>query len=124
MPALSILPRLRQLGSTLIGNPTPSYTSREVRRYLRPGANAPLDPSRQQAALDVAAVPGRWMHRLDEESAWQLGLLAHRLPTVVALFASGTSLEEIGRRAGGWSAWSANHALETACACIAASLNN
>jgi hypothetical protein len=124
VPALSILPRLRQFGSTLIGNPVRDYTPREVRQYLRPDANTPLDPPRQQAALDVAAMPGRWMHRLDEEIAWQLGVLAHRLPTVVALYASGTSLEEIGRRTGGWSAWSANRALETACACIAASLND
>jgi uncharacterized protein CbrC (UPF0167 family) len=71
----------------------------------------------------VATVPGDWLAHLDEREAWQLGRLADRLPTLVYWHSVGVGLEEMLARAGGWSTWRFERALDVACGCIAAYLN-
>ena len=118
----STLSRLRQTRFALLGRQGGRYTAGEVRRLLSP--NAPESDGRRGAVLAAAAVPGVWLDHLGERKARELGRLAGRLPTIVFLYASGASLEEILGRVGGWSTWSVERALDAAAACIAAGLND
>jgi hypothetical protein len=112
--------RIRRSAESVSLEPDP-YTPDEVSHLLR--AAESVDDERRQRLLDAAAVPGAWLPHLTTHDARQLGRLADRLPTIVHLHASGASTEEIRRRFGGWSTWSAEQARSTACACIAACLN-
>jgi hypothetical protein len=121
MTLSSALLRLRQTRSALLGRRSGRYTAGEVTRLL--GPNGPESDERRRAVLATAAVPGAWLDELGQREARALGRLAGRLPTIVCLYASGASLEEILRHVGGWSTWGVERALDTAARCIAARLN-
>ena len=97
------------------------YSQEEVRRLLDPRSS--VVEERRRAAVEAAGLPGSWLAYLREAESRRIGRLASRLPTIVYLYTSGASLEEIQGRLGGWSTWSAEQALEAACACIAERLN-
>ena len=78
---------------------------------------------RRDAVLEVAACPAAWTSRLGRQQAWELGRLADRLPTIVALYSAGTPLDEIGRREHCLTTSTVERALDVACACIAELLN-
>ena len=122
MTLSSALLRLRQTPSSLLGRRSGRYTASEVDRLL--GPNLPESDERRRAVLATAAMPSAWLDELGEREARELGRLAGRLPTIVFLYASGASLEEILRRVGGWSTWGVEQALDTAARCIAARLND
>jgi hypothetical protein len=118
-PSLS---RSRRMCSALLGNRFRRYTAREVSFLL--GPNAPGSTERRRAVLATASVPSAWLDYLSQRDAVEVGRLAGRLPTIVFLYASGASLEEILGRVGGWGTWGVERALEAACGCIAACLND
>ena len=122
MTLSSALLRLRQTRSALLGRRADRYTATEVARLL--GPNGPESDERRRAVLATAAVPSAWLDELGEREAQELGRLAGRLPTIVFLYASGASLEEILRHVGGWSTWGVERALDAAARCIAARLND
>jgi hypothetical protein len=102
--------------------PMPSrFTAGEVRALL--AAPASDSSGRRAAVLAVAAAPGAWVHRARPRDAEVAAWLAQRLPTVVYLYATGISTDELGRRLGGRGAWAVEQALNVACAAIADRLN-
>ena len=134
--ALSTLSlRLRELLSPISIEGAARYTASDVRTLLDPSAPDTHAPpamadadsgslkERRDTVLEVAARPSTWTDRLGRRQAWELGRLADRLPTIVALYTRGTPLEEIGRREGCLSTSTVERALDVACACIAAALN-
>ena len=101
------------------------YTPAEVIAQLAPRGATTTQPGRSRAILACAAQPSEWMDRLDARTAWQLGRLAPRLPTVVAWYGAGLSFKEIGKRIGSLGgSWTARRALEAAACCISARLND
>ncbi len=119
----SILTQLRTfLTAVSVGGPS-HFTAREVRCLLHPATAAAAD-DRQQAVLATAAQPGAWMDRLGKRDAWELGRLGERLPSLISLYSSGASLDEIRARLGTWSTWEIGHAIDVACGCIAGRLND
>ena len=145
--ALSTLSlRLRELLSPISIEGAARYTATDVRSLLdgstpesvAPENTAPLSASsdaateavsdsleaRRDAVLEVAARASAWTGRLSRQQAWELGRLADRLPTLVALYSRGTPLEELARREGCLTASTVERALDVACACIAEHLNN
>lgn len=127
--ALSTLSvRLRGLLAPISIGDAPRYTVHDVRALLDPSvavdASSEATDERRDDVLTVAARPSTWTSRLGRQQVWELGRLADRLPTIVALYARGTSLEEIARREGCLIASTAERALDVACACIAAHLNS
>ncbi len=111
----------RWLRSTLLGDRSAQFTATEVRSLLSP--DVPGSTQRRQATLATVAVTSAWLEYLGKREARELGRLAERLPSIVYLYAAGAALEEILRRVGGWSTWRVERALDAACACIAACLN-
>ena len=127
--ALSTLSlRLRELLSPMTFGEAARYTASDVRSLL--DASTPTNPSaeepdeRREAVLEVAARPSAWTDRLGRQQRWVLGRLADRLPTIVAFYARGTSLEELARREGCLTTYTVERALDAACACIAEHLNS
>ncbi len=126
--ALSTLSvRLRGLLAPISTGDDARYTAPDVRALLDPsiaadGSSGPTD-ERRDDVLTVAARPSSWTSRLGRQQVWELGRLADRLPTIVALYARGTPLEEIARREGCLIAATVERALDVACGCIAAHLN-
>src|SRR3954466_6846541 len=98
-----------------------SYTGDEVRRLIDPENDDRSD--REATVLAAATVPGAWLPLVDDRRRRTLGAIADRLPTLVALYRAGTSLDEMRERFGGWSTWRYHQALEIACEGIARSLN-
>ena len=99
----------------------PSYTGQEVRRLMasstddRTGRGAPV--------LSAAATPNAWLPLIGDRYRQGLGVIADRLPTLVALYRTGTTPEEMRSRFGGWSTWRYERALEVAFDGIARTLN-
>ena len=127
--ALSTLSlRLRELLSPISIGDAARYTAPDVRSLLTPsapsGASSEAPDERRDAVLAVAARPSAWTGKLGRQQAWELGRLADRLPTLVALYSRGTPLEELARREGCLTASTVERALDVACACIAEHLNN
>ncbi len=135
--ALSTLSlRLRELLSPISIEDAARYTASDVRSLLDPSApdshttvaatDADSDSleERRDAVLEVAARPSAWTDRLGPRRAWELGRLADRLPSIVALYSRGTPIEEIGRREGCLTTYTVERALDIACACIAELMNS
>ena len=100
---------------------TGHYTPAEVIALLAARSATTGQPGRARAILACAAQPSEWMDRLDARTAWQLGRLAQRLPTVVAWYRAGLSFKEIGKRIGSLGgSWTARRALEAAACCAPA----
>ena len=126
--ALSTLSlRLRELFAPISIGDASRYTAPDVRTLLDAAtldASSEETDERREAVLAVAARPSAWTGRLGRQQVWELGRLADRLPTIVALYSRGTPLEEIGRREGCLTTFTVERALDVACACIAAQLND
>ena len=145
--ALSTLSlRLRELLSPITVEDASRYTATDVRSLLdgsTPESAAPEGSTpelaapdvstdaapgdveaRRDAVLEVAARPSAWTDRLGRQQAWELGRLADRLPTIVALYSRGTPIEEIGRREGCLTTFTVERALDLACTCIAEHLSS
>jgi hypothetical protein len=116
-------PRLRRGGSSSGRQCGDHFSAAEVRQVLTTTTDHAGDPVRRGAVLAVAALTGDWTTRVDRRLAWELGRLAERLPTVVYLFTSGASPDEVRARLGTLSSATAERAFDAACACIAAQLN-
>ena len=104
----------------------PSYTGEEVRRLIAAGDDTPASDApagRGTAVRTVAATPNAWLPLVRDRQRRALGSVADRLPTLVALYRAGLSLDEMRDRFGGWSTWRYEHALDLACDGIARSLN-
>jgi hypothetical protein len=100
---------------------SPSYTGEEVRRLIDPSNDDPTD--RATTVLTAATVPDDWLPLVDDRRRRTLGSIADRLPTLVALYRAGASLDEMRDRFGGWSTWRYERALEIAFDGIAERLN-
>ncbi len=118
----STLLHLRRIGLPVPSRQAGRYTASEVRLLLRPSASGSAE--RRRAVLATAAVPGVWLSYLSQRAALETGRLAERLPTVVFLYVSGRSFEEMLHHVGGWSTVGVERALDIACACIARCLND
>lgn len=97
------------------------FSAEEVRELLQ------VDGSRDPRAAAVHAVAARtsvWSGRLPNQTAFELGRAAPRLPSVVYWYCQGMSAADIGRRISPFGgAWDANHALDAAASLIADALN-
>jgi hypothetical protein len=100
---------------------SPSYTGEEVRHLMDPSNDDRTE--RGTAVLTAATTPNDWLPFVGDRRRRALGSIADRLPTLVALYRAGTSLEEMCNRFGGWSTWRYERALEIAFDGIAARLN-
>ncbi|MDP8924597.1 MAG: hypothetical protein M3O34_17215 [Chloroflexota bacterium] len=135
MSLSTISVRLRELLSPISIGDAARYTAPDVRTLLEASTPVPASvgaaadvtaeaqDERRDAVLAVAARPSTWTSRLDRQQVWQLGRLADRLPTIVALYSRGTPIEEIARRERCLVTSTVERALDVACACIAAHLN-
>lgn len=99
----------------------PSYTGEEVRQLIDPSNDDRTD--RGTTVLTAATTPHDWLPLVDDRRRRTLGAIADRLPTLVALYRAGASLDEMRDRFGGWSTWRYERALEIACEGIARRLN-
>jgi hypothetical protein len=100
---------------------SPSYTGDEVRRLMDPSNDGQTE--RGTTVLTAAAAPNDWLPFVRDRQRRALGAIADRLPTLVALYRAGTSLDEMRSRFGGWSTWRYERALAVACEGIARRLN-
>jgi hypothetical protein len=100
---------------------SPAYTGDEVRRLMEPSNDDRTE--RGTAVLSVATAPNDWLPFVRDRRRRALGAIADRLPTLVALYRAGTSLDEMRSRFGGWSTWRYERALEIAFDGIAERLN-
>ena len=98
-----------------------TYTGEEVRRLIDPSNHE--ETERETAVLTVATAPNDWLPLVDDRRRRTLGAIADRLPSLVSLYRSGASLDEMRDRFGGWSTWRYERALEIACDSIARRLN-
>jgi hypothetical protein len=107
---------------------TREYTTEEVLGALRSADVQALGISRLAAIRACATEPSRWIGRLEDRPADELGRLGGLLPKIVFWYAAGLSLEEIGRRVGHFGelsgVWEAERALGAAARCIARQLNH
>ena len=125
--------RLGSRTTLLLSNPSQrqrprEYTTEEVLGALRSADVQALGISRLAAIRACAAEPSRWIGRLEDRPADELGRLGGLLPKIVFWYAAGLSLEEIGRRVGHFGelsgVWEAERALLAAARCIARQLNH
>jgi hypothetical protein len=98
-----------------------SYTGEEVRQLIDPSNDDWTE--RGTTVLVTATAPANWLPLVDDRRRRTLGAIADRLPTLVALYRAGTSLNEMRDQFGGWSTWRYERALDIACDGIARSLN-
>ena len=98
-----------------------SYSGEEVRRLIDPSNDDRTD--RGTTVLTAATTPNDWLPLVDDRRRRTLGSIADRLPTLVALYRAGASLDEMRDRFGGWSTWRYERALAVACEGIARRLN-
>ena len=99
----------------------PTYTGDEVRRLIDPANDDTME--RATAVLTVATTPNDWLPLIRDRYRQGLGGIVDRLPTLVALYRAGTSLDAMRDRFGGWSTWRYERALALACDGIARRLN-
>ena len=99
----------------------PAYTGQEVRRLMDPANEDRTE--RGARVLTVAAAPHAWLPLIRHRDRRGLGAIVDRLPTLIALYRSGTSVQQMCDRFGGWSAWRYERALDLACDGIATGLN-
>ena len=111
----------RRVDPRCFTTPSPSYTGREVRRLIAPTSEDRT--GRGVAVLTAAAAPHAWLPLIRHRYHRGLGEIVDRLPTLIALYRSGTSVHQMRDRFGGWSTWRYERALEVAGTCIASHLN-
>ncbi len=111
----------RRIDPRCFAGQAPAYAPEEVRDLLT--SVAPGQPERAERVRAVAAVPQQWLGYLDDRQRRLLGVLADRLPSLVYLYSTGASPEEMRARFGGLTPWRYEAALEVASACIAQRLN-
>jgi hypothetical protein len=97
------------------------FTAEDVLQRLQ--VDQPND-SRTRAVHAAAARTALWSSLLPDDAAFQLGSVAHRLPSVVFWYRQGVACSVIGRRLSPFgSSWDAERALDVAAQLIAAALN-
>ena len=99
----------------------PAYTGQEVRRLMDPANEDRTE--RGARVLTAAAAPHAWLPLIRHQYDRGLGGIVDRLPTLIALYRSGTSVQQMRDRFGGWSTWRYERALDLACDGIARGLN-
>ena len=111
----------RRIDPRCFTTPSPSYTGQEVRRLIDPTSEDRT--GRGVAVLTAAAAPHAWLPLIRHRYHRGLGEIVDRLPTLIALYRSGTSVHQMRDRFGGWSTWRYERALDMACDGIATGLN-
>ena len=99
----------------------PAYTGQEVRRLIDPANEDRTE--RGAIVLTAAAAPHAWLPLIRHRHQRGLGEIVDRLPALVALYRSGTSVQQMRDRFGGWSTWRYERALDLVCDGIATGLN-
>jgi hypothetical protein len=111
----------RRIDPRCFADQSPTYTGDEVRRLIDPSSDDPT--GRAMPVLSVATAPNDWLPMIRDRYRQGLGAIVDRLPTVLALYRQGVSLDEMRDRFGGWSTWRYERALDVACDGIARRIN-